>query len=62
MTEYEHDRIWMAEHRASHAEEYFRERPFFNDQTYLRVFDAAFQLGWEAHRDVSTSKLEGEQP
>jgi hypothetical protein len=49
----EHNRIWMGERRASQADEYFKERPFFNDQTYRRVFDAAFQLGWEAHRDVS---------
>jgi hypothetical protein len=58
----EHDRILMEAHRASHADEYFKEHPFINNQTCRLVFDAVFQLGWEAHGDVSTSKLEGEQP
>jgi len=54
----EHDR--MGERRASQADECFRGRLYLDYQTHRQVFDAAFQRGWEAHRDVSTSELQGE--
>jgi hypothetical protein len=58
MTMTEHDRIWMDAHRASHSDEYFKEHPFINDQTCRLVFDAVFQLGWEAHGDASEGIIE----
>jgi hypothetical protein len=44
--------------RASHADEYFKEYPFINNQTCRLVFDAVFQLGWEAHGDAPEGVIE----
>jgi len=47
MTEY--DPILMEAYCTFRADEYFKERTYLDNKTYRRVFDAAFQLGWEAH-------------
>jgi len=54
----EHDR--KEAHRAFAMTEYFKVYPQRNDHTHPQAFNVGFHLGWEAHRDVSTSKLEGE--
>jgi hypothetical protein len=54
----EHDR--KEAHRAFAMTEYFKAAPYCNDQSHRQAFNVGFHLGWEAHRDVSTSKLEGD--